>query len=58
MKNEDIEKVSALEAKLFELIKQESPDDYSADLVVKALQLVHLRLRGFRQMTTDYWVRS
>lgn len=47
MKNEDIEKVSALEEKLFELIKQESPDQYGADFVNKALRLVQLRILGF-----------
>jgi hypothetical protein len=44
--NEIAEKTSALESKIFELIKQESPDDYSAEFVKRALQITQLKTNG------------
>lgn len=45
-RNNHICKTSALESKLFELIKQESHDDYSAFEVLAAIQLLRHRLIG------------
>ncbi len=44
--NAHIDTVTALESKLFELVKQESPDDYSAFEVLAAIQLLRQRLIG------------
>lgn len=44
--NAHINTVTALESKLFELVKQESPDDYSAFEVLAAIQLLRQRLIG------------
>ena len=44
--NAMIERTNALELKMFELVKQEFPDDYSATEVSRAIKLLAKRLFG------------